>query len=103
MSDEVVERIAWVTKQLYRLNLGSIFLCFVMWVSSLWYAVKMGLDYGLSFQVITIVEGVEKTVTQNTVFNLAMSGFFTWMMLTAILSFVYLYAMYNSHEGVEEP
>ena len=102
MSEEVVERIAQVTKQLYRLNLVSIGLCFIMWISSLWYAVSMGLKHGLIFQVKTIIEGVERVSTSNTIFNLAMSGIFTWMMITALLSFSYLFTMYNSHEGVEE-
>ena len=102
MSEEVVERIAQVTKQLYRLNMVSIGLCFIMWISSLWYAITMGLKHGLIFQVITIIEGVERVSTSNTIFNLAMSGMFTWMMITAFLSFSYLFFMYNSHEGVEE-
>ena len=57
MSKEVVERIAQVTRQLYKLNLVSIFLCFIMWISSVWYAITMGLKYGLSFQVTTISQG----------------------------------------------
>jgi len=101
MSKEVVERIAQVTKQLYRLNLVSIFLCFIMWISSLYYAVSMGLKYGLSFEVKTTIEGIERVTTSNTIFNLAMSGIFTWMMITAFLSFTYLLTMYQSHEVVE--
>lgn len=102
MSEEVVERIVQVTKQLYRLNLVSIFLCFIMWISSLWYAISMGLKHGLTFEVTTIVGDVERSVTGNTIFNLAMSGFFTWMMITAVLSVVYFFSMFQSHEGVEE-
>jgi len=101
VSEKVVERIAQVTKQLYRLNLVSIGLCFIMWISSLWYAVSMGLKHGLIFQVTTIIEGVERVSTSNTIFNLAMSGMFTWMMITAILSSVYLYGMYKVPNGVE--
>jgi len=73
-----------------------------MWISSCYYAISMGLKHGLSFQVTTIIEGVERTSNQNTIFNLGMSGVFTWMMITAFLSFVYLKAMFNSSEGVEE-
>lgn len=102
MSEEVVERISQVTKQLYRLNLVSIVLCFIMWMSSLWYAVSMGLKHGLIFQVKTIIEGVERVSTSNTIFNLAMSGIFTWMLITAFLSAIYLYGMYKVPEGVEE-
>lgn len=98
----MVERISQVTKQLYRLNLVSIGLCFIMWISSLWYAITMGLKHGLIFQVTTIIEGVERVSTSNTIFSLAMSGIFTWMMITAFLSSIYLFAMYNSQEGVEK-
>jgi len=101
MSEEVFERISQVTKQLYRLNLVSIFLCFIMWISSVWYALSMGLKHGLTFQVITIIEGVERTSNQNTIFNLGMAGAFSWMMITSFLSFIYLKAMFNS-SGVEE-
>ena len=101
MSEEVVERIAQVTRQLYKLNLVSMFLCFIMWISSVWYAITMGLKHGLTFQVITIIEGIERTSTQNTVFNLGMAGACSWMMITAFLSFIYLKAMFNS-SGVEE-
>lgn len=97
MSDEVIERMAQITKQLYKLNLVSLILCFVMWISSCYYAISMGLKHGLIFQVTTIIEGVERTSNQNTIFNLGMSGIFTWMMITAVLSFIYLKAM----EGVE--
>ena len=102
MSEEVIERISQVTKQLYRLNLVSIGLCFIMWISSLWYAVSMGLKYGLIFQVKTIIEGVERVSTSNTIFNLAMSGIFTWMMITAFLSFIYLFTFSKANEGVEK-
>jgi hypothetical protein len=98
MSEEVIERIAQVTKQLYKLNLVSIILCFVMWISSLYYAVSMGLKYGLTFQVTTIVGNVERSITSNTLFNLAMSGMFTWMMITSVLSAVYLWGMANAKE-----
>ena len=102
MSEEVNEMVSQVTKQLYRLNLVSIGLCFIMWISSLWYAVSMGLKHGLIFQVTTIIEGVERVSTSNTIFNLAMSGMFTWMMITSFLSFIYLKVMFVSAEGVEE-
>lgn len=102
MSEEVVETIAKFTKQLYRLNLVSIFLCFIMWISSLWYAVSMGLKHGLLFDVKTTIEGIERVSTSNTIFNLAMSGAFSWMMLTAVLSYFYLFTLYHADEGVEE-
>jgi len=98
MSEEVIEEISKITKQLYTLNLVSVLICFIMWIISLCYAITMGLKYGLTFQMTTIIEGIEKTTTSNTIFNLAMSGVFTWILITALLSFFYLFAMYNSHE-----
>jgi len=100
-NEEVFERISQVTKQLYRLNLVSIILCFFMWISSCYYAISMGLKHGLTFQVTTIIEGIERTSNQNTIFNLGMSGVFSWMMIAAVLSFIYLKALFNSSEGVE--
>jgi hypothetical protein len=101
MSDKVVERVNRVTKQLFKLNLVSMVLALVLWISSVWYAMTMGLKYGLTYEVTTLIGDIERTSTQNTMFNIIMSGAFTWMFLTAIFSALYLFGLSHAREGVE--
>jgi hypothetical protein len=98
MSEKALRRIQDISKQLYKMNLVAILLSAVFWVSSVYYAVTSGFKYGLTYEVVTVIGGVERVTTQNTVFNVIMSGAFTWMFLTAILSAFFLITMNKANE-----
>jgi hypothetical protein len=77
------------------------FISFVLWISSVWYAVTMGMKHGLTFEVTTRIGDIERTMTQNTMFNVFMSGAFSWMLLTAFLSAGFLFGLNKANGGVE--
>jgi hypothetical protein len=102
MSEKGLKYIQEVTKQLYKLNLVSVALASILWVSSVWYALTMGVKYGLTYEVTTVIGDIERVTTQNTIFNVIMSGAFTWMFLTASLSALYLITMSKANEGGQD-
>jgi uncharacterized membrane protein YuzA (DUF378 family) len=79
-----------VQKGLYRMNLICVIVSGLFWLISMITAVKDGLKHGVSWDVITVVDGVQKITTRNTFINVGMSGVFLFMMITATLSFCYL-------------
>ena len=66
--------------------------------ASLFDGVTNALKYGMSWEVQTIIEGVVKTSTQNSILNIFMSIVFLFMFITSGLSVMFLGWMVESKE-----
>lgn len=93
------DQINEVCKSLYKMNIVCLIISILFFGSSVFYAVSMGLEHGFSYEVIQIIEGVEKVTIHYTLFNVAMSMMFLFMMLTAFISFTWTFLLSRSWEG----
>lgn len=95
MSEDVVERISKLCRDLYRANVVCFIFCALMFIVSIGYGVSNALKHGISWEVITVIDGVQSVTTHNTFLNLAMSSMFLFMGLVSMGSFGFLYMMYH--------
>lgn len=86
------------SKELINLNLFTFLISGLFFGASLIDGVKNALKYGMSWEVQTIIEGVVKTSTQNSILNLLMSVVFLFMFITSGLSLMFLGWMVESKE-----
>lgn len=85
-------------KSLYKMNIVCFLLGLFLFGTSIYYAVSNGMKYGYSFEVIQVVEGVQKVSTQYTLFNLGMSMMFAFLAITAFASFTWTFLFQRAYE-----
>ena len=86
------------SRELGKLNRFTLLISGLFFGVSLFDGVKNALKYGMSWEVQTIIEGVVKTSTHNSILNLLMAIVFLFMFITSGLSVVFLGWMVESKE-----
>lgn len=100
MSDEMVGKVKKLTGGLAKMNFFSSIFMGLMVIVSVYYGVTSALQHGSTWEVITIVNGVENVTTRSSFVNLGMSMIFCFMLITTIFSCAHLAFLNRVWDGV---